>query len=108
METSQRDSSLRESSHSGLEGGSAVASRTEKTGAFRARFNSALGKVILGICVAEKHECNNRHCVFQPVCACARAELQKAGKSESRIWLAVAICGVVLILIAFVRVFLPV
>ena len=71
----------------------------------KGRFKAAVGRVVLGICIADKKECNNRHCILQPFCACARAELQKAGKAESRIWLAVAICGGVLIFAAFLRIF---
>ncbi len=70
-------------------------------GFWRRSVGASLGEVILAVCPQAKKECNNPHCVFQPLCACARAELQRSGRIENRFWIALAVCAAVLLLVAF-------
>jgi hypothetical protein len=59
------------------------------------------GKAILAICPQGSGSCHKQKCRLQPFCDCARGDFTAAAKLESRLWLALSICGVVLLLIAF-------
>jgi hypothetical protein len=44
---------------------------------------------------------HERKCTQQPFCDCARADFTAAWKQESRLWLALSVCGAVLLIMAF-------
>lgn len=64
------------------------------------------GKAILAVCRngGRAEPCANLRCVLRPFCACAQAELRAANRMETRIWLAIAFCGAVLLVVALIRV----
>jgi hypothetical protein len=59
------------------------------------------GKAILALCPQGAEPCHKQKCDLQPFCDCARGDFSAAAKLESRLWLALSICGVVLLIIAF-------
>src|SRR5512133_103739 len=61
------------------------------------------GKLVLAVCPSGKKVCTNKHCLLQPLCACARAELRMVSRSEARVWLVIAACAALLIVIACIR-----
>ncbi len=61
-----------------------------------------IGKVVLMVCPSGRKECKNVHCRLQPFCACARADFETARKSEARVWMAVALCGALVLLMSFI------
>ncbi len=64
------------------------------------------GRVVLAVCPsAHKSEpCTNVRCVLRPLCACAQAEIAAGHKVEARVWLALALCAAILLIIAFIRI----
>ncbi len=64
-----------------------------------------VGKVVLAVCrnAAKPEPCRNLRCVLRPFCACAQAEVRAANRMETRVWLAVAFCGGLILLVALIR-----
>ena len=61
-----------------------------------------LGSLVLRLCSDGRKECT-RNCWLQPVCACARADLEAASRVETRVWITIAICGAAVIALALIR-----
>ncbi len=59
-----------------------------------------LGKIVLSFCPKGRAPCANAHCALRALCDCARADLAAARRLESRVWLAIALCGALALLIA--------
>lgn len=58
-----------------------------------------LGRLTRRFCPA-RERCERTRCWLQPVCACARADLAAERQQESRFWIALGGCGLVLIILA--------
>ncbi len=64
-----------------------------------------VGRLVLAVCPKGRTVCENVHCALRPLCACAQADLAAARKFENRVWVAVAICGALVLLLALLRAF---
>jgi hypothetical protein len=64
------------------------------------RARQFLGATVLRVCREGRRECTKPNCWLQPVCACARADLAAARRMEARVWILIAICGGVVIIMA--------
>ncbi len=67
-----------------------------------------VGAVALTLCpTARKLEpCAKTDCVLRPFCACARRELSAANRLESRVWLGIALCAVLTLVLVIALVLL--
>lgn len=80
-----------------------AAGRTRQFAIWQVIAGRPLGKLILALCPNSRTECTNSNCALQPFCACARADLKAAAKIESRVWLALAVCAALLLLVVSLR-----
>lgn len=67
------------------------------------RVGQFLGACILRVCSQGRKQCTNTKCWLQPICACARADLAAARRTEARVWLMVVVCAAVVIAVALYR-----
>ena len=77
-----------------------------KRSAWRESLMRRTGRVVLAVCRngGKAEACKNLRCALRPFCACAQAELTAANRMETRVWLAVALCGAVVLVVALIRV----
>ncbi len=80
-----------------------AAGRTRQFAIWQVIAARPFGKLVLALCPNSRAECTNSHCAFQPLCACARADLKAAAKIETRVWLALGGCGALLLIVASLR-----
>ncbi len=78
---------------------------TPKRSAWRTSLMRQAGKAVLDVCRhgGKAEPCRNLHCVLRPLCACAQAELTASNRMETRVWLAVALCGAIVLIVALIR-----
>ncbi len=62
-----------------------------------------LGSLVVTVCPNGDKACGAVNCVFRPLCACVRAEMAQARRIEGRIWVSIACCGAIVLLIALFR-----
>lgn len=88
----------------GVQRGDLSSNKTTRTRvSWLRRLGQFLGACIMRVCSQGRKECKNTKCWLQPICACARADLAAARRTEARVWLILVVCAAVVITVALVR-----
>ena len=68
---------------------------------WREALRQRAGKAVLSMCPKGRGGCAKDKCSLQPLCACAREDLAQDHQQESRFWLMLAGCALVVLIAAF-------